>query len=85
MQDKIMHVQWTAHPFYKLCYNYICTVCLKNNSVCEQYVFLQQEVIYDHWPVSFKLTVTVTEMANNWNILNQFTVTVTEIRLVTEM
>ena len=37
--------------------------------------------------VSFKLTVTVTEMANNWNILNQLTVTatVTEIRLVTEM
>ena len=35
--------------------------------------------------VSFKLTVTVTEMANNRNILNQLTVTVTEIRLVTEM
>ena len=33
--------------------------------------------------VSFKLIVTVTEMANNLNILNQLTVT--EIRLVTEM
>ena len=39
--------------------------------------------------VSFKLAVTVTEMSNNWNILNQLTVTVTvtvtEIKLVTEM
>ena len=35
--------------------------------------------------VSFKLTVAVTEMANNLNILNQLTVTVTEIMLVTEM
>ena len=37
--------------------------------------------------VSFKLTVTVTEIGNNWNILNQLTVTVTvtEIKLVTEM
>ena len=33
--------------------------------------------------VSFKLTVTVTEMGNNWNILNQLTVTVTEIKSVT--
>ena len=47
----------------------------------------------DYWEtlllaaVSFKLTVTVTEMGNNWNILNQLTVTVTatEIKLVTEM
>ena len=27
--------------------------------------------------VSFKLTVAVTEIGNNWNILNQLTVTVT--------
>ena len=39
----------------------------------------------DYEPVSFKLTVTVTEMSNNWIILNQLTVTVTEIKLVTEM
>ena len=41
----------------------------------------------DRNAVSFKLTVTVTEMANNLNILNQLTVTVavTEIRLVTEI
>ena len=35
--------------------------------------------------VSFKLTVTVTEMANSLNIVNELTVTVTEIRLVTEI
>ena len=40
-----------------------------------------------YYSVSIKLTVTVTEMSNNWNILNQLTVTVTvtEIKLVTEM
>ena len=35
--------------------------------------------------VSFKLIVTVTEMGDNWTIINQLTITVTEIKMVTEM
>ena len=46
---------------------------------------VKEEFYYALQAVSFKLTVTVTEMANNWNILNQLTVTVTEIRFVAEM
>ena len=38
---------------------------------------------YFSFPVSFKVIVTVAEMGNNWNILNQLTVT--EIKTVTEM
>jgi len=36
-----------------------------------------------HLAMSFKLTVT--EMGNNLNILNQLTATVTEIKIVTEI